>query len=413
VCADPSRVLIHLHELRALTGDQDGAQRVAFTPMWRKARDWFTAALADLPVVRHTDSAGNAWATLQGVSDRSLIVGSHLDSVPDGGWLDGALGVTAGIEILRSLAARYNNLPPFTIRLVDWADEEGVRFGRSLFGSSAFAGSALTDADRLRCDSDGIFLSDALAENGIDLLRIGEAKDALQNAAAYIELHIEQGPVLERLGLPLGAVTGTMGAERHRIVFQGQQAHAGATPMIDRRDALTPAARLALELRQIAARYPGAVCTMGSVTTHPGIATAIVGRCEVTLDQRALDAGDLAAIVEEAKQVSRHFAEEERCTVEWSSIWRMEPVAFDPTLIALCDEAIRETVRNSHRLPSGALHDATELARAGVPTAMLFVQSLGGISHNKIEDTSRDDLTQAVVAFDRLAAKVLRWMEQV
>jgi beta-ureidopropionase / N-carbamoyl-L-amino-acid hydrolase len=411
VPADPIQVIADLEELRALTADENGAQRVAFTPTWQKARDWFEAKLAGLPVQRHMDAAGNVWVTLHGSSKRSLVIGSHLDSVPNGGWLDGCLGVMAGLGILRGLAETYDGKPPFTVKLVDWADEEGARFGRSLFGSSAVAGTHSISADRVRTDRDGITLEEALRANGIDIERIGEAGSEREDIAAYLELHIEQGPVLERLGLPLGVVLGTKGVERYAITFEGQEAHSGSTPMGDRRDALAPAAKLALELRAIAGKHTDAVCTMGSVKTFPGIVTAVVGRCEVTLDQRDLDADVLAAMLREAQEASERFAEEERCTVKWSRIWSIEPVPFHPDLIELCDEAIRATTETSYRLPSGPLHDAAEVARAGIPTVMMFVQSLRGISHNKIEDSRKEDLALAVEAFNRLATKTLAWME--
>jgi len=410
--ADPSRVIANLRELAALTGDANGAQRVAFTPTWQRAREWFAGKLTGLPVTQHRDAAGNVWVTLRGASPRSLVLGSHLDSVPNGGWLDGALGVMTALEVLCGIACDSNGRPPFTIRVVDWADEEGARFGRSLFGSSAFAGTHSIAADRARTDRDGVTLEAALAGSGIEIDKIGEAANERKNIAAYLELHIEQGPVLERLGLPLGAVLGTKGVERHSITFHGQEAHSGSTPMADRRDALAAAARLALEIRSIAMRHADAVCTMGSVKTFPGIVTAVVGRCEATLDQRDLDASILATMYSEAQKASQLFAEQERCTVEWSRIWSIEPIPFHPKLIELCREAIAETQGTpAHSLPSGPLHDAAEVARLGIPTVMMFVQSLHGISHNKIEDTREEHLRLAVAAFDRLAAKTLGWMK--
>ena len=409
---NPKAVIRDLTELRALTGDANGAQRLAWTETWQKARVWFEAKLRDLPVEYHFDAAGNRWVTLRGVSERALILGSHLDSVPNGGWLDGALGVMAALEVLRHIAEKYDGRPPVTVRLVDWADEEGARFGRSLFGSSAFAGTQTIAADRVRTDRDGVRLEDALAECGVSIDAIVEAQEEQRNAAAYLELHIEQGPVLERMGLPLAAVLGTKGVERHAITFYGEEAHSGSTPMGARRDALAAAAKLALEIRTIAGKHPDAVCTMGSVKTFPGIVTAVVGRCETTLDQRDLDADVLAQMYSEAQAASHRFAGEERCTVEWSRIWNIEPVPFHPDLIGLCEEAIRETAGESHRMPSGPLHDAAEVARAGIPTVMLFVQSLRGISHNKIEDTKEEHLELAVTALDRLAAKTIAWIEQ-
>jgi len=414
--ANPNQVIANLRELAALTSDANGAQRIAFTATWQQARDWFAAKLRGLPVTRHRDATGNIWVTLPGTSPKSLVLGSHLDSVPNGGWLDGALGTVAALEVLTAIAKEYSatgGRPPFTVRVVDWADEEGARFGRSLFGSSAFAGTHSIAADRARTDRDGITMEAALAACNIDIDKIGDAAIERENIAAYLELHIEQGPVLERLGLPLAAVLGTKGVERHAITFHGQEAHSGSTPMMDRRDALAAAARLALEIRTIATKHPDAVCTMGSVKTFPGIVTAVVGRCECTLDQRDLSPAVLATMYREAQDASFRFASEERCTVDWSRIWSIEPIPFHPDLIALCRESIAETVPAGTEvpsLPSGPLHDAAEVCRAGIPTVMMFVQSLRGISHNKIEDTSEDHLRLAVTAFDRLAAKTLAWM---
>jgi N-carbamoyl-L-amino-acid hydrolase len=406
---DAQRVLRHLDELRTLTGDTHGAQRVAWTDVWVRARAWFVEKLAELPcaVEHHLDAAANRWVTLVGESPRALVLGSHLDSVPNGGWLDGCLGVLAGLEVLTAAAEDFAGRPPVTIRLVDWADEEGARFGRSLFGSSAFAGTHSIAADRARTDRDGVTLEAALAACGIFVDSIGDAAVERENAAAYLELHIEQGPVLEGLGLPLGVVTGTKGVERWAITFTGQEAHSGSTPMAVRRDALTAAAKLALEVRPIARKHPDAVATMGSVKTFPGIVTAVVGRCETTLDLRDLDAGVLSQMLAECREASERFATEEGCTVAWSKIWSIEPVPFDPALIALCEEAIVSVAGTSHRLPSGPLHDAAEVARVGIPTVMLFVQSLKGLSHNAEEDTRREDLVLAVAAFARLAGNAM------
>jgi len=407
---DAKAAVALLNELRALTADEKGAQRLAFSPVWLKARAWFKTQLDTLPVEHHYDAAGNSWTTLHGASEKTLILGSHLDSVPNGGWLDGCLGVIAAFAVLRRIALEYDGKPPITIRLVDWADEEGARFGRSLFGSSAFAGTQSIEADRNRTDSNGVTLEAALAAIGIQIDSIADAQIERRNAAAYLELHIEQGPVLESMDLPLGAVLGTKGVERHAITFHGQEAHSGSTPMRSRRDALAAAAKLALEIRSIAGKHPDAVCTMGSVKTFPGIVTAVVGRCEATLDQRDLDADVLAAMYAEAQEKSRQFAAEEGCTVEWARIWNIAPEPFHPRLIELCEEAIRETAGVSHRMPSGPLHDAAEVSRVGIPTVMMFVQSLKGISHNKIEDTREDHLELAITAFDRLASKAIEWV---
>ena len=404
---DPQRTIEELQELRALTGDADGAQRVAWTETWRTARSWLADKVAATGAVEETDEAGNQWFTLRGESERAVLIGGHIDSVPNGGWLDGCLNLVAGVEVLRRIAA--DGTPPLTVQLVNWADEEGARFGRSLFGSSAAAGS-MRDQDELRRlhDRDGISLPDALAENGVGLDRALDARRQLDGAVAYLELHIEQGPVLESLDLPLGVVLGTFGVERSRFTWHGQAAHAGSTPMDKRRDALAGAAKLALEIREIArATGSGAVCTSGGVVCKPGIVTSVVETAEQLLDQRHLDAGKLASMLAAARESADRFAAEENISVEWERIWQIEPILFDDTLIALAEEAVIEVAGTSHRLPSGPLHDAAEVARAGVPTVMLFVQSLRGLSHTKLEDTTLEHLELAVQALDRLAAKTL------
>jgi len=410
---DAKRVLNDLEELRRLTADERGAQRIAWTPVWLKAREWFAGKLAELPfpVEHHLDAAGNRWVTLAGASPRALVLGSHLDSVPNGGWLDGCLGVVTALEVLRAIGEATDGKPPVTLRLVDWADEEGARFGRSLFGSSAFAGTHSIDADRFRTDRDGTTLEAALAACGVNVDKIGDAAVERANAAAYLELHIEQGPVLEGLGLPLGVVTGTKGVERWAITFTGQEAHSGSTPMAVRRDALAAAAKLALEIRPIARKHPDAVATMGSVKTFPGIVTAVVGRCETTLDLRDLDAGVLAQMLAECRAASERFAAEEGCTVAWEKIWNIEPVPFHPALRALCEQAILATTPTAHSLPSGPLHDAAEVARLGIPTVMMFVQSLRGLSHNPAEDTLHEHLELAVAASAQLAEATMGWIE--
>jgi N-carbamoyl-L-amino-acid hydrolase len=404
---DPSRTVEELRELRELTGDENGAQRVAWTPVWVQAREWLGSKLEGLPLEYEVDEAGNQWWTLRGESERAVLLGGHIDSVPNGGWLDGCLNVVAAVEVLRRIADE--GTPSVTVRLVNWADEEGARFGRSLFGSSAAAGS-MADQDDLRAlhDRDGVTLPDALREHGVDLDNALAARSQLEGAAAYLELHIEQGPVLESMDLPLGAVLGTFGVERYRIIWRGQAAHAGSTPMDQRRDALAGAAKLALELREIAKRVGGgAVLTSGGVVCRPGIVTSVVETAEQLLDMRHLDAEKLASMWEQVREACERFAQEERLEVEYERIWEIEPILFDETLVGFADEAIREVAGTSHKLPSGPLHDAAEVSRAGVPTVMIFVQSLRGLSHTKLEDTKPEHIALAVQALDRLADKTI------
>ena len=404
---DPARTVAELRELQELTGDENGAQRVAWTETWARAREWLRGKLDGLGLEEDLDEAGNQWFTLRGEADRAVLLGGHIDSVPNGGWLDGALNVVAAVEVVRRLAEEGR--PAATVRLVNWADEEGARFGRSLFGSSAASGTmADQDEIRKRTDADGIRWEEALREHGVDLDRVLDAHLQLENAAAYLELHIEQGPVLESMGLPLGVVIGTFGVERSLVTWKGQAAHAGSTPMDQRRDALAGAAKLALEIRDIARRAgAGAVCTSGGVVCKPGIVTSVVETAEQLLDQRNMNADTLARMLAEAKEAAERFAAEENIELAWSRIWNIEPILFDETLIGFAEEAITEVSGTSHRLPSGPLHDAAEVARAGVPTVMLFVQSLRGLSHTKLEDTKPEHLELSVRALDRLADRTI------
>src|ERR1051326_2484095 len=278
---NPKRTIAELKELRALTGDENGAQRVAFTPTWLKAREFLRAKVAELPLEIHNDAAGNTWFTLRGESEKCLLIGGHFDSVPNGGWLDGCLNVFAGVEILRRICAEFKGKPPVTVRLVDWADEEGARFGKSLFGSSACSSNLDMNEARGLVDKQGIKLRDALREVGVEFERVKDSGKELKNAAAYLELHIEQGPVLLDLDLPLGAVLGTFGVERHAITFHGQAAHSGSTPMNRRKDAFLAAAKMSPEIYRIAERSNGGVCTIGSCTSKPGIVTSVIEECRI------------------------------------------------------------------------------------------------------------------------------------
>lgn len=402
-------VVSDLRELAKLTSTADGAQRLAWGPVWRDARQWFNQKLDALGITPEVDPAGNSWATLPGESDRTVIIGGHLDSVPNGGWLDGALGVTVGIEALRSFK---NQQPPVTIKVVDWADEEGARFGRSLLGSSASSGSLnLADVEGL-ADKTGVRLVDALRENGVELSRIHESQRYLKgiDAKAYLELHIEQGPVLESMNKPTGVVLGTFGVERHLLRFVGQAAHSGSTPIPMRRDAFLAAAESALAFREIAKKYTTAssrvVCTVGTVKVEPGIVTAVPGACEISLDQRALDADVLAKMLAEARAASWSAAAANNVSVEWKRIWQIEPRPFDANLIALCTEAVREVTGDAPQLPSGPLHDAAEMV-PHMPVVMMFAYSSNGLSHCKEEDTPEPYLLKTIEAFLLLVHKTV------
>ncbi len=401
---DAARVIADLRELDRRTGGPEGAERLCWGAGWREARSLFGELLGELGLTAEPDPAGNLWASLGGEQEPALALGSHLDSVPEGGWLDGALGVMAGLGVLRAWS-RAGALPPRTLMLVDWADEEGARFGRSLFGSSAFSGTLDPDAVRDLRDAEGRVLADVLAENSVDLDRAPEAASRHGRLSAYLELHIEQGPVLEAEGLRAAAVTGCAGVERHRFRFTGQASHAGTTPMNRRRDAGLAAAESALRVEEIGRRHAG-VATTGALALRPGIPTAVAGEADLLVDLRHPDADELAAMLAEVRAAAETVAVERGCEVGSEPVWRIEPIAFDPDLVAAAREACREAAGSDRELTSGALHDAAEVARV-LPAAMVFCPSVGGISHAKQEDTPEPDLAAGIEAFGVLANRVL------
>jgi N-carbamoyl-L-amino-acid hydrolase len=377
--------------------------------VWRDARRWLDGIVEEIGLRQQRDAAGNNWITLPGDSPATVVIGGHLDSVPNGGWLDGPLGVLTGVEALR----RYRDRPrPVTLAVVDFADEEGARFSRSLLGSSGASGSLVPDATRHLVDKEGVRLVDALAENGVALDRMTDARAELlaRNPRAYLELHIEQGPVLESIGRPTGVVLGTYGVERHVLRFTGQAAHSGSTPIAMRHDAFLAAAETALACREVARRHStpeaGMVCTVGHVTVEPGIVTAVPGVCEISLDQRALEPETLAASLADAREAAAVAARYNGVSVEWRHVWRIEPRRFDPRLVELCAEAVLEVTGHAPRLPSGPLHDAVEMGRL-MPAVMMFACSPNGLSHCKEEDTPEPALEVTIDAFLRLVEKTV------
>jgi hydantoinase/carbamoylase family amidase len=401
---DAARVVADLRELHARTGGPDGAQRVCWTETWREAQGMLTELLAEVGVEPERDAAGNVWAFMEGERNPALALGSHLDSVPGGGWLDGALGVMAALGVLRAWMTAGER-PPRSLALVDWADEEGARFGRSLLGSSAFSGTLNPGEVRDLTDSDGRSIADVLAENDVELDRMLEARTGQERIAAYLELHIEQGPVLEANGESAAAVRGCAGVERHRFRFRGQASHAGTTPMDRRRDAGLAAAEVALRVEAIG-RGHGGVATTGALAMHPGIATAVAGEAELLVDLRHPDADELTAMLAEARSAAETAASERDCEFESEHVWSIEPIPFDRRLVDRAREACGEATGSDRVLTSGALHDAAEVARV-VPAAMVFTPSVAGISHAKEEDTTEADLIAAVEAFGLLANRAL------
>jgi N-carbamoyl-L-amino-acid hydrolase len=349
------------------------------------------------------DPAGNLWAELTGESSECIIVGSHLDSVPNGGWLDGVLGVCAALGALRVLAAA--GTPRVTVRLVDWVDEEG-RFGRSLVGSSAAAGALDANEVRDLVDAEGTRLQDAMALCDVNLDDASGATRMLEHAVAYIELHVEQGPVLLESGRLASAVAGTFGVERYRITFSGQAAHAGSTPMRMRRDSFLAAAAAALAIREVGVTHQG-VTTIGGATSHPGVPTAVPGVTEMMLDIRHLEAGTLAAMLEACLAACSEAAERFGCSVSAQRIFDAAPTEFSPELVSVARTAVADAGGgDGPPIASGALHDATEIGRV-IPAVMIFAQSDPPLSHTPSEDSPDDALRVAIDAFGRTLGRVL------
>jgi hydantoinase/carbamoylase family amidase len=402
---DAGRVIADLRELARRTSDPAGAQRLCWGEGWRNARELLRELLAEIGLEPEVDEAGNAWAYLPGEREPALAVGSHLDSVPNGGWLDGALGVMGAVGVLRAWAGSESP-PPRTLALVDWADEEGARFGRSLFGSSAAAGTFDPAELANARDADGRGAPRVLAENGVELDRVLDSSSRLDRLGAYLELHIEQGPVLEAGGIRAAAVSGCVGVERLRFEISGRVSHAGTTPMDTRHDAGLAAAEAALRIEEIAAGN-GGVGTVGEMSFQPGIPTAVPGRAEMVVDLRHRSADVLARMLRSAREAIASCAAARSCEARDQPIWRIEPIAFDPELVALAGRACEQVTGTAFELPSGALHDAASMA-PHMPTGMVFSPSIGGISHAPGEDTAEDDLAAAVETFGALVELRLR-----
>mgnify|MGYP000910613171 CR=1 FL=1 len=422
--ADPSRVVADLLELRSLTSREVdgipqtvcgrpsdspplGSARLAWTEPWQRARDWFVATFDGIPVEHNVDPAGNLWVTLPGARPERIVLGSHLDSVPNGGWLDGALGVVAAAEILRGLHRDGVELP-VSVSVVDWADEEGARFGRSLFGSGAVSGTLEIDSVRDLVDNDGRRLAEVVREYGVELETALTAGDVLGSIVASAELHIEQGPILESKGLQMAALFGILGVERRLVKIKGQACHAGATPIPLRRDPTVAASRMAIAIRELGLAHD-AFTTVGVWRVHPGVPTAVNGRTEFSVDMRDLSRDTLDALVAGLDQLVADIAADEGVEATIETLWSIDPIAFHPDLVEFAADVVEARSGVRELMPSGPMHDSAEMARSGIPTVMLFTPSLNGLSHTHIEDTNEADLELAVAAFDDLVRKMIPW----
>jgi hydantoinase/carbamoylase family amidase len=403
---DAQAVVTRLRE----TDARSGGRREAWRDAWvaeRERLDGQARSISDSVVVE-TDAFANTWYVLPGEDSETVLVGSHSDCVPGGGWLDGILGVHAGLGVLAAIATGPGPRPRRTLAVVDWADEEGTRFGRSLLGSSAATGALTASELAGLTDVDGRPAPEVVSQFGFDLGALaGEASPPgpsglrsprLAQVAAACELHIEQGPTLQRSGRSLAAVSGCLGVRRERITLTGVAGHAGSTPMADRRDAVRDAARLVASLSD-AAEATGGLATVGRIEADPAIATAFARQCHLSLDLRHADLDQLRAL--EARTTERLL--ESRCEIDRVSVYRQDPVAFDPALISVAVSVCG----GGDPIVSGPLHDSAALAQAGIPTVMLFCPSLDGISHSRDEDTDEPDLIAGVQALQRLVTQLL------
>jgi allantoate deiminase len=368
-----------LQEAARIGADDGGVSRFAWTDELARANAWLVARLEELGLDTEIDPAGNVFGRWEEGEGTAVLVGSHLDTVPRGGRYDGALGVLAALDVVRSLKRSGASLRR-PLWVVSFNDEEGSRFQTGMLGSRAFIGDLDLEDWRRR----GV--ADAMAAGGFDFDRLAEAR-GIDRVGAYLELHIEQGPVLEQEGIDLGVVTGIAGLLGFRVTLTGEANHAGTTPMAVRRDALAGAARVVLALRDEARSRRDMTANVGILTVAPGGFNVIPGTAEFTIDVRAGEAERFAGAEAFVRETLERMAEEEQLGLEVAETHRKRPTPLDPELqelLAVSAEAEGATVR---RMPSGAGHDAMVLAKH-VPAAMLFVPSRAGVSHSPDEYTA-------------------------
>jgi allantoate deiminase len=373
-----SSLAADLEEAARIGADGGGVSRFAWTPELAQANEWLVRRLEELGLETEIDAAGNVLGRWEEGEGTAVLVGSHLDTVPRGGRYDGALGVLAALDVVRTLKREGASLRR-PLWIVSFNDEEGSRFQTGMLGSRAFIGDLDPEDWRRR----GV--ADAMASGGFDFERLGEAK-AVDRVGAYLELHIEQGPVLEQEGLDLGIVTGIAGLLGFRVRLSGEANHAGTTPMASRRDALAGAARIVLELRDEARSRGDMTANVGILTVAPGGFNVIPGTAEFTIDARAGEADAFARAEKFVRDALERVAAEEQLELDVTETHRKPPTPLDPELQELLAEAAAAEGATARSMPSGAGHDAMILAKH-VPAAMLFVPSRAGISHSPDEYT--------------------------
>jgi allantoate deiminase len=376
-------VVADIEAAAAFGGEGTGVTRLAWSPELRAVLAWLTEQLEELGVEVELDAAGNLIGRWQSGSGPAVVVGSHLDTVPSGGRYDGALGVLSGLQAIRLLKERGVE-PKRPLWLVSFMDEEGARFGAALFGSRAFVGKDLAELGERR-DSAGVSLREAMAELGFDFAALPGAR-GIDDVGAYLELHIEQGPVLESEGIEIGIVTGIVGLIGFRARFVGEANHAGTTPMRLRRDALCGAATAILALRDAGRARDDITTNVGIVSAEPGGFNVVPGAAEFSIDVRSATPEGYASLEPLVRDTLGRIASEQGLELELSEAYRLEPLPLAPALIEALESAAAEEGATHRRLPSGAGHDAMEVGRH-VPSGMLFVPSRKGISHSPEEFT--------------------------
>ena len=380
VPVDLARLAARTAELAAIGGSGTAVTRLGLSPEEQQARDLVGGWLAARGATVRRDAAANLWARFGG-DGPAIVIGSHLDSVPSGGRFDGALGVLCAVEAVDALLdAGYRFRRP--VEIVGWCDEEGARFGIGLFGSCAAFGR-LPDGAAARADRDGITIAAALRALG----ESGDpttARRAPADSAAYLELHIEQGPRLADGGTPLGVVSDIVGILHARVSVRGRQDHAGATIMTARADALAAAAEMILAIESIAGRLPDAVGTVGEIAVRPNAKNVVPGECVFSLDLRARSEETALALGREVRAAIRRIGDARGVSSTIDVLSRVPAVPLDPALRDLFLRAATAVGVAAPELFSGAGHDAENAQLAGVPTGMLFVRSTGG-SHNPSE----------------------------
>jgi N-carbamoyl-L-amino-acid hydrolase len=370
---------------------EGGVSRPTFSDAHFAARKWFLARAEAVGLDTRIDAAGNHSAVLETRRSRDarvLLLGSHLDSVPNGGRYDGALGVVAALHVLRAFKEAGTELP-FALEAIDFTDEEGTLVG--LLGSKALAGTL--DAEALEYPRGGHeALVAGLERAGLREASLVEARRDPQSLAGYLELHIEQGTRLEREAVQIGIVTGIVGSRSFRIVLHGVGGHAGTTPMEGRRDAAVAAARVILGVREVAVRdFPGCVATIGDVRVEPGAFNVVPGLARLALEFRSQDEGELDAMESALLERARVEAEAGDIDVEISPVGRWQPIGLNPSVCDSIEHAATALGLTTKRLSSGAGHDAQALAEV-TPSGMIFVPSVGGVSHDPRELTAWEDV---------------------